>query len=697
MLLTPVAAEDFARRMSVDHGPLTAESLSACGIERERAEQLAQDIGAAAAEHEGCALWSLISRRLLDPDEPLALHLSIHRAVFADWPAERGPAPAWIPTQTEIEASRVGRVMGGDFAAFHRRSVDDPEAHWRDMIAELGIVFATEPRQILDLVQGPTAPVWFPGARLNIAASCFADRDLERTALVYQRMDGPLETMSLGELERQVQLVACGLTAMGFVAGDAIAIDMPMTAESVVIYLGIVAAGGTVVSIADSFAGPEIATRLRIAEAKGIFTQDVILRAGKVLPLYARVMEADAPRTVVLPAADALQVELRDGDRSWAEFLAAAAEQPREEAYVISPVSAATNILFSSGTTGDPKAIPWDHCTPVKAAADGWGHHDIRPGDVVAWPTNLGWMMGPWLIYASLLNGAAMALYQGSPAGRDFGAFVAEAGVTMLGVVPSLVKTWQTTECMRGLDWSQIRCFSSTGEASSPRQMHWLMARGGYKPIIEYCGGTEIGGGYVAGTVVQSQAPSAFSTPALGSQFVILDEQGQQAQIGELALVPPMLGSSSRLLNRSHQDVYFEGMPMGPAGEILRRHGDQVAHLGGGYFRAHGRVDDTMNLGGIKTSSAEIERACNAVDSVRETAAIAVPPQGGGPGQLVVYVVLEHGTRPAEAELKAALGGSIRASLNPLFKIHDVRIVDSLPRTASNKVMRRVLRKQYAV
>ncbi|MFP6686948.1 MAG: hypothetical protein VB934_19655, partial [Polyangiaceae bacterium] len=234
-------------------------------------------------------------------------------------------------------------------------------------------------------------------------------------------------------------------------------------------------------------------------------------------------------------------------------------------------------------------------------------------------------------------------------------------------------------------------------EASSPLQMHWLMARAGYKPIIEYCGGTEIGGGYVAGTVVQPQAPSAFSTPALGSRFVILDEQGQQAQIGELALVPPMLGSSSRLLHRSHQDVYFEGMPMGPVGEILRRHGDQVEHLGGGYFRAHGRVDDTMNLGGIKTSSAEIERACNAVDSVRETAAIAVAPEGGGPGQLVVYVVLERGTRPAEAELKAALGGSIRASLNPLFKIHDVRIVESLPRTASNKVMRRVLRKQYAV
>jgi acetyl-CoA synthetase len=247
---------------------------------------------------------------------------------------------------------------------------------------------------------------------------------------------------------------------------------------------------------------------------------------------------------------------------------------------------------------------------------------------------------------------------------------------------------------MAGLDWSKIRCFSSTGEASNADDMHWLMARAGYKPVIEYCGGTEIGGGYITGTVVQPQAPATFSTPALGCDFVIIDEQGGDAENGELALKAPMLGSSNRLLNRDHHDVYFAGMPAGSDGSVLRRHGDQMEALGGGYFRAHGRVDDTMNLGGIKTSSAEIERACNDIDGVRETAAIAVAPAGGGPSQLVVFTVVDDASLAADA-LRASFQKSIRAHLNPLFKVADVVIVDALPRTASNKVMRRVLRARY--
>jgi acetyl-CoA synthetase len=674
---------------------LGGESLRGFGIDPQRAEQLAAGIARLPAELDASARWSQISREMLDPDEPLALHQHIHGVLFANWDPHVGPAPVWIPTPAEIDASRLGQAMDGDYAALHRRSVAEPEAYWRDMLTTLGIVFACPPQQMLDASQGPTAPRWLPGARLNIAASCFAGRDPDQTAIVVQGEGGPLERMSLGELGSAVRRVARALHAAGFEAGDALAIDMPMTAESVVIYLGIVAFGASVVSIADSFAPPEITTRLRIAEAKGIFTQDVIHRAGKTLPLYARVVEAQAPRAVVLAAGDSLAVSLRDGDLAWGDFLSAAEEDLGEQPYVICDATAATNILFSSGTTGDPKAIPWDHVTPIKAAADGWGHHDIRPGDVVAWPTNLGWMMGPWLIYASLLNDAAIALYEGSPVGRGFGQFVCHAGVTMLGVVPSLVKAWQTSECMRGLDWSAIRCFSSTGEASSPPQMHWLMARAGYKPIIEYCGGTEIGGAYITGTVVQPQAPSTFSTAALGCDFVILDDDGAAADTGELALCPPMLGTSSRLLNRDHDEVYFTGMPRGPAGETLRRHGDQVEHLGGGYYRAHGRVDDTMNLAGIKTSSAEIERVCNRAETVRETAAIAVSPADGGPSQLVIYAVLEAGADADRDAIRALFSQAIRATLNPLFKVHDVVIAETLPRTASNKVMRRVLRDQY--
>ncbi|MEQ9322636.1 MAG: AMP-binding protein [Polyangiaceae bacterium] len=671
---------------------LDVQGLMGCGLTEADAEALEPRLSAAMSTGDPLASWRAVSKDVLRPSHPEELHRFAHRVVFADWEASRGPAPLWAPSEEEVAATNLGRAGARDWAAFHRSSVKDPEAFWPAMLARLGVVFEDAPERMVDVSDGVEAARWLPGAKLNIAGVALAGPD-DRTAVVVAGEGKPLARHTLGEVRDGAMRVAAALDGLGYRPGDAIAIDMPMTYPSVLIYLGIVAMGGAVVSIADSFAPAEIATRLRIANAKAIFTQDLILRREKRLPLYTRVTEADAPRAIVLSAGEQLAVELRDGDLRWGDFVAAG--DGRDHDLFVAESDATTNVLFSSGTTGEPKAIPWSHVTPIKAASDGWAHHDIREGDVVAWPTNLGWMMGPWLIYASLLNGATIGLYEGSPLDRGFGQFVQDAEVTMLGVVPSLVKTWRATGCMAGLDWSTIRCFSSTGEASTPDEMWWLVALAGYKPVIEYCGGTEIGGGYITGTMVQPQVASAFSTPAIGCDLVILDEEGQPAEEGELALVPPMIGSSARLLNREHGAVYFAGMPKGPNGEVLRRHGDQMRRLAGGYFRAQGRVDDTMNLGGIKTSSAEIERACNAVDGVVETAAIAVEPPDGGPSELVVYAVLKLGTTVPD-DLRRRLQQAIRSDLNPLFKVSDVRLVDALPRTASGKVMRRILRKRHA-
>jgi acetyl-CoA synthetase len=224
------------------------------------------------------------------------------------------------------------------------------------------------------------------------------------------------------------------------------------------------------------------------------------------------------------------------------------------------------------------------------------------------------------------------------------------------------------------------------------------MSRTGYRaPVIEYCGGTEIGGGHLTGTVVQPASPASFSTPALGLDLVVLDEDGQsvpEGEEGELFLVPPSIGLSQTLLNRDHDAVYYEDCPTGPDGEVLRRHGDQVARLPGGYYAAQGRADDTMNLGGIKVSSLELERVLEHHSVVYEAAAVAVQPGGEGAEKLVVFVVLSDDAE--KDELQRALGKTIAKELNPLFKIHDLVVVDSLPRTASNKLMRRELRRRYA-
>ncbi len=371
----------------------------------------------------------------------------------------------------------------------------------------------------------------------------------------------------------------------------------------------------------------------------------------------------------------------------------AAAPGPHVFAPQVSGPATSTNMLFSSGTTGEPKAIAWTHLTPIKAAMDGAYHLDIQHGDVVAWPTNLGWMMGPWLIYAALINRATIALYADAPTTRGFGQFVQDAQVNVLGLVPSIVKAWRSDDRMLGLDWSRLKCFGSTGEASNAEDYLYLMMLAGYRPVIEYCGGTEIGGGYLTGTLLQNASPATFTTAALGSRFVLLDEHHQPTNSGEVFLVPPSLGYSQSLVNRNHHEVYFEGTPKGPAGEVLRRHGDELQALPGGYYRALGRVDDTMNLGGIKVSSAEIERVMDGVPGVARTAAVAVPPAGGGPSLLVVYAVAA-GESPAD--LKSKLQDAIKSKLNPLFRIHDLVLLDQMPVTASNKIMRRELRARYA-
>ena len=419
--------------------------------------------------------------------------------------------PNWIPDAGTIASSNLAAAMKSagfdDYEAFHRWSVEDPDGFWSMVLDHLGITF-DEPPTAIRSASDPEQPGWLPDARYSIVANCVSGA-MDDLAVVHGTANG-LKRMTRGSLAESVATFAGGLALQGFSPGDRIAVAMPMTVDAVVAYLGIVAAGCVVVSIADSFAPDEIAVRFAITEPVAVVTQDVNRRAGRTLPMYEKCASAaDVPCLVVDTGAG---LALRPQDR-WVASLVDAAEsaEPHSQGAGVH-----TNILFSSGTTGDPKAIPWTQVTPIKAAMDGWLHHDIRSGDVVAWPTNLGWMMGPWLIYASLLNGAAIALFDDAPTTRGFVEFVEAAGVTMLGLVPSIVSTWRSTDALREGDWSTVRVMSSTGEASNPDDYSWLMEVAGGVPVIEYCGGTEIGGGYITGTVLHPAHAGCFTTPALG-------------------------------------------------------------------------------------------------------------------------------------------------------------------------------------
>jgi len=615
--------------------------------------------------------------------------------IFSARPAADGPPPVWQPAPGE--PSHLGALMEAlgfdEYRALQRWSATERAAFWGKVIEDLGVVFSRPPEHILDLGAGVKDPRWLVGAELNIVDSCFkAPDDKPAVISASERSSEPTVT-TYGELERLVNRIANGLHEHGFRAGETIALYMPMTLECVATYLAIIRAGLCVTSIADSFSPPEISKRCEIANATCIVTVNAFKRAGRTMRLYEKVRQAVASKAIVIMKAGESTV-LREGDLSFDDLLSS-----RDECEsVVSRPDDTITVLFSSGTSGTPKAVPWTHLSPLKCAMDGRFHQDIRSEDVVAWPTNVGWMMGPWLIFATFLNDSTMALFEGAPTGGGFTRFVRAARVTVLGVVPSLVRAWRSGHAVGDGDWHRVRVFSSTGEPSSRRDSLWLMSRTGYRaPVIEYLGGTEIGGGHLTGTVVQPASPAAFTTPALGIDFIVLDEDGNavdEGETGELFLIPPSIGLSQRLLNRDHEDLYYGSCPRGPRGELLRRHGDEIARLHQGYFKAQGRADDTMNLGGIKVSSVEIERVIETHDSVQEAAAIGIQRGGDGPDRLVVIAVL----RPVTDRdgLRDELQARIAAELNPLFRIHEVISVDTLPRTASNKLLRRRLRSQLA-
>lgn len=410
---------------------------------------------------------------------------SAHQAAYAE---AFGVAPAvpllplWYPSMGQPEHTNLyaaliergfptspleGPLAAHPYAAFHRWSVEYREDFWQYVLEQrLKVPFAQRPSRMLSLSAGDIAqPVWLEGAQLNILALLYR-QPADSPALVYEQEDGTVKRWSYGELTAEVRRLAGALQAHGVGPGHRIALCLPMRPEAAFLYLAALHIGASAATIPDSLSGEEIAARLEIAQPTLFFVQDVLVREGKVLPLYERLQPYRLPKTVVLPAGAAVQVRLRNTSLPWASFLQEEAPAPDEP--LPGPPDREIGLLFSSGTTAQPKAIPWTHLTALKAITDAHFYHDVHPSDVLAWPTNLGWMMGPWLLFAGLAQGATVALYEGAPTSVGFCRFVERQGVTILGVVPSLVRRWIETEAWAGADWHRVRLFSSTGEALTP-------------------------------------------------------------------------------------------------------------------------------------------------------------------------------------------------------------------------------------
>ena len=617
-----------------------------------------------------------------------------------------GQDVAWRPTPDHVAGTNLARFWAArgleDYAALERWALDDVGRFWDAVLADLEVVFRVPYTSVLDASGGTERPRWCVGGRMNVVESCldkWRGTDVwDQDAVRYESEEGEVQTMTYAELHAAVEACAAGLRSLGLGAGDAVGLYLPMCPEIVVAFLAVARIGGVILPLFSGYGAEAVATRLEDGGARALVVADGAPRRGRPVPMKATADAAlggvpSVEHVVVVPRLG-LEVEVTDRDVTWDDVMTRGGDGGLE---VVS-AEATVMLIYTSGTTGTPKGAVHTHCGfPVKAAQDMRHPMDVRRGDVVWWMSDMGWMMGPWLVFGTLLNGATMVLYDGAPDVPDHArtwSVCERFGVTLLGVSPTLVRALMPhgTEPVERHDLSALRAVGSTGSPWDPESWRWLFETvlEGDKPILNYSGGTEISGGIVCGNHVEPLKPTGFSGPVLGMDADVVDSAGRPVRgaVGELAVRQPWIGMTRGFHGDAGDERYLAAYWQTTPG--LWVHGDFAAVDVDGQWFLLGRSDDTIKVAGKRLGPAEVEAALNASPSVLESAAIGVPDDVKGQA-VVAFVVLADGALEDD-ETRASLVSLVADALGKALRPKAVHFVDALPKTRNAKVMRRVVR-----
>lgn len=615
----------------------------------------------------------------------------------------------WRPSQEHIQRAHLTAFMRrhgiADFAELMKRSTEDAAWFTDAALKYLDIEFYEPYSQVVDLSGGIQLPKWCVGGAMNIVHNCVDKWQLpesrEQRAVVWEGEEGTTRTLTYRELYEQVNQAANALRSLGLGKGDAVGLFMPMTPEIVVALLAVAKIGGIILPLFSGYGAGAIVSRMADADAQALFAADGAFRRGKPVEMKSVADEAAAQiptlKHMIVLKRTGQEVQMKAGrDHWWHELVAA---QPKEAATERTSAEDPLMVIYTSGTTGRPKGALHTHCGfPVKAAQDMAFGTDVHAGDVIYWMTDMGWMMGPWLVFGALLLGATMFLYDGAP---DFPApdrlwsLVERHKVAQLGVSPTLIRSLipHGDEQHRGRDLSSLKCFASTGEPWNPEPWKWLFhsVGGSRLPIINYSGGTEISGGIVMGNPILPLKPCAFSAPCPGMAADVFDENGNpiRGAVGELVVKAPWIGMTRGFWKdpQRYLDAYWARWPN------VWVHGDFAAVDADGLWYILGRSDDTIKIAGKRLGPAEVESILVRHPAVVESAAIGVPHEVKG-SELVVFVVLKKGVEASDA-LRAELRALVTDEMGKALAPKSVLFVSDLPKTRNAKVMRRMIRAAY--
>jgi acetoacetyl-CoA synthetase len=610
----------------------------------------------------------------------------------------------WEPSAELVERSRLVEFMRWlererglafeDYEQLRRWSVDDLDGFWAAIWDFFDVQADGDPSPVLAAREMPGAR-WFPGVSLNYAEHVFAGKDDEEVAILHASELRDLDEVRWGELRQQVAATAAGLRALGVERGDRVVAYMPNIPEAIVAFLATASIGAVWSSCSPDFGPASVIDRFAQIEPKVLFAVDGYRYGGKDFDRRETVAQLQKAmpgleHTVVLPylAAEPDLSALRDA-MPWGELLGL--DPGAELRFDRVPFAHPLWVLYSSGTTGLPKAIVQgqggillEHLKKLHL------HVDAHPGDRLFWFTTTGWMMWNFIV-SGLLTRAAIVLYDGNPGHPDMNTLwdLAErAGVTMFGTSAAFIGA-----CMKagvepgaGRDLSALKAVGSTGSPLSPEGFDWIYEHVGRDTwLFSTSGGTDLCTAFIGGVVTLPVYRGELQGRALGAAVEAWNEAGEAVveEVGELVVTEPMPSMPICFWGDEdgsrYRESYFEMFPG------IWRHGDWLELTRRGTGIIYGRSDSTINRGGIRMGTSEIYRAVLSIDEIVDALVVDVP-RPGTDGWMPLFVVLREGAELDE-ELPRETARRVRERCSPRHVPDEVFQIEEVPRTLSGKVL----------
>lgn len=611
----------------------------------------------------------------------------------------------WQPAREQADSTNTARFMSAhgiaDLPGLRSRSAEDPEWFWEAVVDYLGLPFDRPWRTVRDTSRGHPWATWFVGGNFNLSRACvdrWADSAPDRAAVKSEKETGEVRQLTFAQLREEVGRLGRVLLDLGVTRGDAVAVYLPMGQEAVVALLAVARIGAIFIPVFSGYGAEAVASRLVDPKPKVVVCANGFQRRGRVVEMKevadrAAGMAGGIEKLLVVDYTDRDATPMLEGRDHWWHDLMAGAE-PVEPTLTGSedPVL----IAYTSGTTGRPKgAVHVQAGLTVKIAEEGAFQAELQPGDVLMWATDMGWIMGPWMVIAGLANGVTIATYDGAPdhPGPDrIWEVVSDLGVSFLGVSPTLIRALQPhgAEMAHRHDLSALKRFGSTGEPWNPDPWWWLFrdVGGSTRPIVNLSGGTEIGACLLSVNLLQGIKPTSLGAPSFGIDAAVYDREGRElhGEVGELVVRGSWPGMTRGFWNEPERylETYWSRFP------DTWVHGDWASIDDDGFWYLHGRSDDTLNIAGKRIGPAEIESAAVAIPEVVMAAAIGVPDDVKGEA-IALFVVPAPGVAPDHG-LTTAVESAVVDVLGKAFRPKTIQWIDDLPRTRSAKIMRRVVK-----